>query len=428
MRFWNTIHKVCSSKPPPVLPIHIQKSDGSQTSSYAEAGEELLKKWFPSDDLQSESFYHKNIRNEVKEKLDLCEGAPEPIALDSLEDIIKSLKPLKAPGPDGIVSLVIQKNFGVLSPTLLKIYNACLSLKYFPRAWKEANVIVLLKRGKSNDGISSSYRPISLLSHLGKVLEKIILNRVFETNLESEWVSNEQFGFVKNRSTIDALDKLVTIVENDQKSKRYTLSLFFDIKGAFDNAWHPGILYKLVDKGFDLSLIKIIESYLSDRCAMYGNSSDFFNTSLEKSCPQGGILSPFLWLINIDDLLRVNFGRHCVVQAYADDICATISADTPQKLIHMANGVFMRFCEWAGNNKLKFDENKTEALLFTRKHKVPDITLMFMNTRVEIKEKVRYLGVILDRKLSWNEHGTTRVNAAKQYSLRLMSAAKPHGV
>ncbi|KAK2708825.1 hypothetical protein QYM36_014445 [Artemia franciscana] len=145
-------------------------------------------------------------------RTDFCEGVPEPIALDSLEDIIKSLKPLKAPGPDGIVSLVIQKNFGVLSPTLLKIYNACLSLKYFPRAWKEANVIVLLKRGKSNDGISSSYRPISLLSHLGKVLEKIILNRVFETNLESEWVSNEQFGFVKNRSTIDALDKLV--VEN----------------------------------------------------------------------------------------------------------------------------------------------------------------------------------------------------------------------
>ncbi|KAK2705487.1 hypothetical protein QYM36_015768 [Artemia franciscana] len=112
------------------------------------------------------------------------------------------------------------------------------------------------------------------------------------------------------------------------------------------------------------------------------------------------------------------------MRAYADDICATISADTPQKLIHMANGVFMRFCEWAGNYKLKFDENKTEALLFTRKHKVPDITLMFMNTRVEIKEKVRCLGVIVDRKLSWSEHVTTRVNAAKQYSLRLISAAK----
>ena len=71
---WNTIHKVCSSKPPPVLPIHIQKSDGSQTSSYAEAGVELLKNWFPSDDLQSESFYHKNIRNKVKEKFNSCEG------------------------------------------------------------------------------------------------------------------------------------------------------------------------------------------------------------------------------------------------------------------------------------------------------------------------------------------------------------------
>ena len=80
------------------------------------------------------------------------------------------------------------------------------------------------------------------MSHLGKFFEKIILNRVFETNLESEWVSNEQFGFVKSISTIGAIDKLVTIVENDQKSKRYTLSLFSDIIGAFDNAWHPGIL------------------------------------------------------------------------------------------------------------------------------------------------------------------------------------------
>ena len=65
----------------------------------------------------------------------------------------------------------------------------------------------------------------------------------------SEWVSNEQFGFVsRSRSTIDALDKLVKIVENAQISKRYTLSLFFDIKGAVNNAWHPGILYKLVEK------------------------------------------------------------------------------------------------------------------------------------------------------------------------------------
>ena len=103
-------------------------------------------------------------------------------------------------------------------------------------------------------------------------------------------------------------------------------------------------------------------------------------------------------VINVDDLMRVDFGRHCEVQVYTDDICATISAYTPQKLIHIANKVFMRFREWAGNNKLKFDENKTEALLFTRKRKVPDITLVFMNTRVEIKEKIRYLGGIFGSK------------------------------
>ena len=81
----------------------------------------------------------------MKEKLNSCKGVPEPIALDSLEDLIKSLKSLKAPSPDGTVSLVIQKNFRVLSPTLWKIYNACLSLKDFPRVWKESTVIVLLK-------------------------------------------------------------------------------------------------------------------------------------------------------------------------------------------------------------------------------------------------------------------------------------------
>ena len=303
----------------------------------------------------------------------------------------------------------------------MKILNACLKVSYFPKEWKRANVIVINKKGKKNDGNARSYRPISLLSNLGKNFEKLIMGRLNNLSNDKNWISDYQFGFSKNKSTVDAADNLVTMIEKNKKKKLFTLCIFFDIKGAFDNAWHPGIIKKLKEKECPSGLIKLIHSYLSDRTVAYENGNLHL---LEKSCPQGGILSPFLWLININDILEININENCLIQAYADDICAIITAKNVSTLEKVANKIFESFDKWAVNNKLTFDTLKTEAVLFTNRHKTPYVNLVFGGDIIEVKDKVRYLGVILDRKLLWTEHVTCRINEAKKYSSRLLSAAR----
>ena len=143
-------------------------------------------------------------------------------------------------------------------------------------------------------------------------------------------------------------------------------------------------------------LIKLIHSYLSDRTVVYENVNLH---KLEKSCPQGGILSPFLWLVNINDILEININYNCLIQAYADDTCVVITAKNVSTLEKIANRIFENFDKWAVNNKLTFDTLKTEAVLFSNKHKTPQVNLVFGGNAIEVKDKVRYLGVIIDRKL-----------------------------
>ncbi|KAK2720117.1 hypothetical protein QYM36_004127 [Artemia franciscana] len=262
------------------------------------------------------------IRNETENISSENQDKMEPITMEILQDVIKSIKPMKAPGPDGIMNFTIKKNINVLSPTLLKLFNSCLKTSYFPVLWKQANIIVILKKGKTNDGNPGSYRPISLLSNIGKIFERIIMNRLDKLSLDNCWVSKRQFGFCKGKSTIDAVDNMVSVIEKNKEEKKFTLCLFFDIKGAFDNAWHPGILKKLKDKKCPTQLLRLVKSFLSDRTVSYGKD---VSRKLEKSCPQGSILSPFLWLININDLLEMDFGENCTIQAYADDVTVILT-------------------------------------------------------------------------------------------------------
>ncbi|KAK2703746.1 hypothetical protein QYM36_017883 [Artemia franciscana] len=264
------------------------------------------------------------IRNETENISSENQDKMEPITMEILQDVIKSIKPMEAPGPDGIMNFTIKKNINVLSPTLLKLFNSCLKTSYFPVIGKQANIIVILKKGKTNDGNPGSYRPISLLSNIGKIFERIIMNRLDKLSLDNCWVSKRQFGFCKGKITIDAVDNMVSVIEKNKEEKKFTLCLFFDIKGAFDNAWHPGILKKLKDKKCPIQLLRLVKSFLSDRTVSYGKD---VSRKLEKSCPQGSILSPFLWLININDLLEMDFGENCTIQAYADDVTVILTVN-----------------------------------------------------------------------------------------------------
>ena len=94
------------------------------------------------------------------------------VNLDELQETIRDTSSMKAGGPDGILNLVLKNNINVLSPIMLKIINTCLKLSYFPKEWKFANILVIRKKKRKKKGSVFFYRPISVLSNVGKNFEQ----------------------------------------------------------------------------------------------------------------------------------------------------------------------------------------------------------------------------------------------------------------
>ena len=116
-----------------------------------------------------------------------------------------------------------KKNINMCSPIMLEIINACLNLPYFPKDWKVTNILVISKKNRIKNGSGSSYRHINLLSNVGKIFERLISNKIDSLSYTSNWISDLQYGFVKNKSTINTLDNVLSTAENNKKQKWYTL-------------------------------------------------------------------------------------------------------------------------------------------------------------------------------------------------------------
>lgn len=178
----------------------------------------------------------------------VTEPIPE-ITLTELENIINYL-PKKAPGPDGFTSIIVQKCFNTIPLHMLDMYNACLKHQLFPTRWKESNVIFIPKQGKAGN-TPSSLRPICLISIFGKIQEKLILNRFTHHLIHLKrplTPSNNQYGFVRNKSTEQACHHFIDTAQDTFKSKEILLAVSFDISYAFDSARPSNILISLQQK------------------------------------------------------------------------------------------------------------------------------------------------------------------------------------
>jgi hypothetical protein len=127
---------------------------------------------------------------------------------------------------------------------LTYIYNAAFRLKYVPSYWKTAEVIMIQKPGKPATE-AASYRPISLLAVLSKLLKKLVLKR-FKTILdEKQIISTHQSGFRIKHSTIHQVHRITTVIENTLEEKKVCPTIFLDVAQAFDKVWHEGLFHKI---------------------------------------------------------------------------------------------------------------------------------------------------------------------------------------
>jgi hypothetical protein len=123
-------------------------------------------------------------------------------------------------------------------------FDAILRLEYWPKSLNIAQIIMIHKHGKNPMEVSS-YRPISLLPTISKVLEKLILKEINKDLNPQDWIPNNQFGFRQDHSTVQQCHRITDVINKAKENQQYCTAASLDISQAFDKVWHPGLLFKI---------------------------------------------------------------------------------------------------------------------------------------------------------------------------------------
>ena len=326
----------------------------------------------------------------------------ENFNLNELRRAIRTAKANKAPGEDNIPYELIQKLPKPATKLLLSFINQVWETGILPNAWRHSIVIPAIKPGK-NPAQANSYRPISLTSTLCKIMERLVTDRLTYYLEKEKLITNLQSGFRKNRNTMDHILRLQNDINYQKHFKGYTLAVFLDFKSAFDMLWQKGLLIKLKKLGVLGKTFTFVEKFLENRTIQVriGNklSSKY---PLQNGTAQGSIISPLLFSIMINDLPDVI--TNAKSSLFADDSCIFKSGRNLDQLESNIQKNLTAIEKWCNEWGFRLSTEKTVAVLFTNRQVDNQVKLRINNNAIKIEKSAKFLGVIFDSKLTWNQH------------------------
>lgn len=337
----------------------------------------------------------------------------QPISEEEIELAINLASPHKAPGPNGIPTIALQRLAPTLRPILAPLFNALLRLNYHPAQWRQSTTIVLRKPGKPDYSIPKAYRPIALQDTLSKVMESVIARRL------SSWAESHQllpathFGGRAGRTTTDAVLTLTHFIKDAWRRGDVVSSLFLDISQAFPSVSHPRLLHNLRKRRIPVSITHWLSSFLSHRTTTI-TFGDFASTPLSASAgiPQGSPLSPILYLFYSADLLEIfdnsNMRRNRNREAalgFIDDTALAVRGPSVQHNVDTLTRLGPHLERWSLTHACRFDLPKFQLTHFTRNpKKYWAIPLTIGTHTIHAQDAARYLGITIDRQLRWHNH------------------------
>ena len=409
-KYWTLLKTFINGKKVPVIPpLLVNDLYVSNFNNKANAFNNFFANQCSSINTGSE--IPNELREITNEKLFDINFSSEDIL-----NVISNLNVNKAHGVDNI-SIRIIKIFGksICKPLEL-IFRNCLAAGRFSQIWKKANVIPVHKKNEKN--LLKNYRPISLLPICSKIFERLIFNSIYNYISKNNLLSPNQSGFRPGDSCTNQLLSITHLIYSsfDEYSSLETRGVFLDMSKAFDKVWHDGLIYKLKTFGITGKLLSLLQDFLSDRfqrVALNGQYSEW--KEVKAGVPQGSILGPLLFLIYINDL---SVDLKSIVKLFADDVSIFSITHDPNLSANELNSDLRKINDWAHMWRMSFNPDplkQTSEVLFSKKRNIvnhPD--LYFNGTKINRVPSQKHLGMILDEKLTFNDHISQKISKASK--------------
>ena len=312
---------------------------------------------------------------------------------------IDKLKPGKSCGNDGLAAEHFKYSDSRINVLLSLFYSSCIIHGYLPNDFMKTVIVPLVKNKTGDTSDVNNYRPIALVTIASKIFENIMLE-ILQPYL---YTCDNQFGFKKGHSTDHCIFIAKNVIDYYRSNNSPVYSCFLDASKCFDKINHWSLFRKLILRGIPVLLVRILVFWYRNQsfCVKWGNiTSSFFNVS--NGVRQGGILSPYLFAIYVDDLseqlngLKVGLYM-CNTPAnhiyYADDLC--VMAPSPAGLQTILDVCY----RYAVDNDIVFNQLKSMCIVFKPDNFKLTCPPMYLDgATLDYVDNVKYLGVILNHK------------------------------
>lgn len=425
---WRKFHMLTGTgKPPAAAGLRLTKPDGTMTSGAAETADEFARHLEAVHTTHEGAPFCDTFKRQVESSMTANEVHFKPCFSAALEagDDSQLIAPISAAevgatllrcktrsaaGEDEISYSMLKKlplgSLGILA----QIYSICLNTGYFPGCWKTALGVLLLKKGK-NKSSASNYRPISLLSTLGKLFERIVANRLYTHLYAQSFFNPWQRGYLHRKEAWEHVYRVDAEVRLAKSNKWTTTAVALDVEKAFDSVWHDGVRYKLAALGLPVKLVRLVSSFLTGRTIRVRVEGELSApVTLHAGTPQGSVLSPLLFNMYVNDI-PVNAANKCQAGQFADDLSLWTSAKRKPHTYLRLQRCLSDIERWCSVWRVKINVAKTQLMSFSRSRQ-PCKPLHLFGEAIKEQKELTLLGVTFDQGLTYRSHCAVKAKTA----------------
>ena len=351
-----------------------------------------------------------------------------PCTVREVCSFVVQLPAKRSSGSDNVSNILLKELIPYLCEPLCIIINSSLESGVFPDLMKLAEVVPLYK-GKARDQ-ETNYRPISLLTTMSKVMEKVVYKQVYDFLSSTGQICDTQYGFRSRHSCDHAVAQVVGTILKNLENKRTTISVMLDLSKAFDTIEHRIMIQKLELYGVQGVCLDWFKSYLEHRqmrvkCRVTSTQEEVLsdNHTVNYGTPQGSCLGPLIFLIFVNDM-----------QLHLTDVDSIQFADDTTIIFSHRNVNYLKYCverelevlnDWFKANKLTLNVDKSVYLVFDRTGSSSLQQLMIGGRPIKKAKETKFLGTWLDDQLNWKSH-ISRLMTRLKCGLGMLQRSRDH--